>query len=303
MKRRDLILALLVVIIWGGNFTVTKLGLSGIPPMLLAACRYAFAAFPAIFFVKKPTIEWKYIIAYGMTAGAGQFSCLFYAMDIGMPAGISSIVLQLQAFLTPLFAAVILKESLKGSQITGLLIAAIGLLLIGVNPGGGGLSSIPVGALLLTLLAAAFWAISNIILRYASKEADAQGNKLNMVGMVVWSSLVPPIPLIIIAMLLDSPETLLNSFGSISFISVFSVFYLALCATLFGYGVWSSLMGKYPTAKVAPLSLLVPVSGLIVSQIVLSEQLSGTQWIGGVVIILGLVISNFGIAPVKRMMT
>jgi len=299
MKKRDLLLAFLVVIIWGGNFTVIKLGLSGIPPMVLAALRYVFAAFPAIFFVRKPSIQWKYIIVYGLAVGVGQFSCLFYAMDIGMPAGISSIVLQSQAFLTPLFAAILLKESIKGNQITGLTVAAIGLCLIGGMIGDGRLSSVPFGAFLLTLLAASFWAISNIILRYAKNEAEAQGKTLDMMGMVVWSSLVPPIPLICIALLLDSPEVLMNSFDKINFISVFSVLYLALCATLFGYGVWSSLMGKYPAAKVAPLSLLVPITGFTVSRVVLNEQLTGMQWIGAIVIILGLLITNFGFEPIK----
>lgn len=53
MKGKDLILALLVVIIWGANFTVIKLGLDGIPSMLLVAIRYTLVAFPAVFFVKK----------------------------------------------------------------------------------------------------------------------------------------------------------------------------------------------------------------------------------------------------------
>ena len=36
MKKKDFILALLVVVIWGANFTVIKLGLGGVPSMLLA---------------------------------------------------------------------------------------------------------------------------------------------------------------------------------------------------------------------------------------------------------------------------
>lgn len=300
MKRRDLILALLVIIVWGANFTVIKLGLAGMPPMLLAALRYTFAALPAIFFVKRPSVELKYIIAYGMTVGVGQFSCLFYAMNIGMPAGVSSVVLQSQAFFTLIFAAMLLKESLKGSQVMGLLVAGVGLCLIGGNIGASELSSIPVGAFLLTLFAAAFWGISNIIVRYASKQAASQGKTLDTLSMVVWSSLVPPLPLLTIALLLDTPETLLHAVSNLNALSVFSVLYLAFCATLFGYGIWSILLAKYPTGKVAPLSLLVPVTGLITAQIVLSEQLSKMQWIGGIVIILGLVISNFGFSPIQR---
>lgn len=294
MKKRDLILALFVVIVWGANFTVIKLGLTGLPPMLLAALRYTFAALPAIAFVKRPSVSWKYVVAYGMTVGVGQFSCLFYALNIGMPAGVSSVVLQSQAFFTLFFAAILFKESLKGSQIMGLIVAGFGLYLISGNIGMTEITTIPVRALLLTLLAAAFWGISNIIVRAASKQAASQGKTLDMLSMVVWSSLVPPLPFLGIALFLDTPETLLQAVSGLNALSIFSVLYLAFAATLFGYGIWSALLAKYPASKVAPLSLLVPVTGLITAQIILHERLFISQWLGGIVVILGLLLSHFG---------
>ena len=293
MKRRDLILALLVVIVWGANFTVIKLGLAGLPPMLLVALRYTFAAVPAIFFVKRPDIGWKYIIAYGMAVGVGQFSCLFYAMNIGMPAGTSSVILQSQVFFTLIFAAVLLKEHLRIFHALGVIISAIGLFFISGNIGSGQMSSLPLGALFLTLLAAAFWGISNIIVRFASKQAAAQGKTIDMFGLVVWSSLVPPLPLFIFALILDSPETLLNILLGLSGQSIFAILYLSFLATLFGFGLWSFLLSKYPAGKVAPLSLLVPITGLITARAVLGEQLMPIQWLGCGIIILGLIISNF----------
>ena len=294
MKRRDLILALLVVIVWGANFTVIKLGLTGLPPMLLVALRYTFAAVPAIFFVKRPDIGWKYIIAYGMAVGVGQFSCLFYAMNIGMPAGTSSVILQSQVFFTLIFAAVLLKEHLRIFHALGVIISAIGLFFISGNIGSGQMSSLPLGALFLTLLAAAFWGISNIIVRFASKQAASQGKTIDMFGLVVWSSLVPPLPLFIFALILDSPETLLNILLGLSGQSIFAILYLSFLATLFGFGLWSFLLSKYPAGKVAPLSLLVPITGLITARAVLGEQLMPIQWLGCGIIILGLITSNFG---------
>ena len=295
MKKRDLILALLVVIVWGANFTVIKLGLAGLPPMLLVALRYTFAAIPAIFFVKRPDISWKYVFAYGMAVGVGQFSCLFYAMNIGMPAGTSSVILQAQAFFTLIFAAVLLKEPLRIFHTLGLLIAAIGLLFISGHLGGTSeVSSLPLGALFLTLLAAAFWGISNVIVRFASKQASAQGKTLDMFALVVWSCLVPPLPLFIFALILDTPETLLHIVLNLSGQSIFAILYLSFLATLIGFGLWSLLLSKYPAGKVAPLSLLVPVTGLVTAQIVLGEHLMPIQWLGCGIIILGLIISNFG---------
>ncbi len=301
MNRRDLIFALLVVTVWGANFTVIKLGLDSIPPMLLVALRYTFAALPAIFFIKRPAIGWRYIVMYGMTVGVGQFSCLFYAMNIGMPASVASVVLQSQPFFTLLFAAMLLKESVKGSQLVGLVVAGLGLYFIGGNVGSNEVAaSIPLIPFLLTLLAAAFWGISNIVVRYAAKQSASQGEKLDMLSLVVWSSLIPPIPMFAFALMLDTPKTLVDAVINMNAMGVFAVLYLTFGATLFGFYTWSKLIAKYPASKVAPLSLLVPVTGLITARIVLGEQLSEMQWLGCLVILVGLVISNFGGSLMQR---
>lgn len=292
MKKKDLMLALLVVTIWGANFTVIKLGLSGVPSMLLVTLRYIITAFPAVFFVKKPNVEWKYIIMYGLAVGVLQFACLFYAMEIGMPASLASIILQMQAFISPLFAMFFLKEKLKAKQIAGFIIAAVGLYIIGTASGTNGMSEIPKGALLLTVAAPVFWALSNIVLRFMTDKSDENGEKLNMLSLIVWSGLIPPLPVLCIALMIDTPATLFNAIVNMNGMSIFAVLYLAFGATLFGYGGWSILISKYPMSKVAPISLLVPVTGLLTARIVLHEQLSGRQWSGVIVILISLVIAN-----------
>ncbi len=292
MKKNDILLALLLVTIWGFNFTVIKLGLGGVPSMLLVALRYLLTAFPAIFFVKKPSTGWKYIILYGLTVGVGQFSCLFYAMEIGMPAGIASIVLQIQAFISPALAAVFLNEKLKAKQIVGSAIAAAGLVIIAAANTAGGIGSIPFTAILLNLLAPVFWAASNIVARIASDKAAANGEKLDMFSLVVWSGLIPPVPMLGLALMLNTPQSLLSVITNLNGISIFAIIYLAFGATLFGYGVWNVLIGKYPLSKVAPLPLAVPIIALLSARIVLNEQLSGMQWLGVSVILAGLIITN-----------
>jgi O-acetylserine/cysteine efflux transporter len=112
--------------------------------MLLAALRYAFTALPAVFFVRRPAIAVRYCIAYGLSVGVGQFGCLFYAMDIGMPAGAASVVLQSQAFFTLVFAALLLGERIKPPQLAGLAIAVAGLYGVGGGVAAGDVSAIPV---------------------------------------------------------------------------------------------------------------------------------------------------------------
>jgi O-acetylserine/cysteine efflux transporter len=300
MNRKDFVLALLVVTIWGANFTVIKLGLGGVPPMLLAALRFVLAVLPAIFFVRRPAIAARYWITYGLAVGVGQFGCLFYAMHIGMPAGVASVVLQSQAFFTLAFAILLLHETVSASQITGLVIASFGLYLVGHNTGGINVLAIPPVALLLTLSSAAFWGISNIVVRKATASAAARGNRLDVLSLVVWSSLVPPVPLFLLALLLDTPKTVIKAITALNRVSVFSIVYLAFGATLFGFGAWSKLLSRHPANAVAPLSLLVPVTGLLTANIVLGEQLSILQWAGCLTVIFGLLLAMFGLQTFRR---
>ena len=291
MEKKDIILAILVVIVWGANFTVIKLGLDGVPSMFLVAIRYTLVAFPAVFFIKKPTIEWKYIFFYGFTVGVGQFACLFYAMEIGMPASLASIIVQIQAFISPFLSSLFLKEKLNVKQLAGFAVAALGLVIIGFDSVSS-TSEISLTAILLTLMAPVFWATSNIISKHASNLAVSRGNKLEMLNMVVWASLIPPIPMLALALLIDSPADLIHSFVNLNYMSIFSSLYLAFGSTLFGYGIWNMLISKYSMSKISPISLLVPITGLFTARIVLSEELSHMQWTGVAIILLGLIISN-----------
>lgn len=299
MKGKDFILALAVVIAWGANFTVIKLGLGGIPSTLLVAIRYILVMVPAIFFVKKPKIHFKYILAYGFTVGVGQFACLFYAIEIGMPAGLASIILQIQAFITPLLSWMFLKERLNFRQIIGFAISCAGLFIIALASINGSLSSIPLSAFVLLIAAPIFWSASNVISRIATNGAKELDEEIDTMGLVVWSSIVPPIPMIAISLLLYSPGELIESLTNLNGISIFSALYLAFGATLFGYGGWNYLISKYPLSKISPLSLLVPISGLLVARIVLSEELSNMQWLGTLVILAGLLFANIGYGATK----
>lgn len=298
MKIKDFILAILVVIIWGANFTVIKLGLSGVPPMLLITLRFTLVAFPAVFFIKAPKISIRDMLLYGFTVGVGQFGCLFYAMHIGMPAGLASIIVQLQAFISPFLGYLFLKESFNTKQLVGFIIAALGLIVIGINSSADGITSIPFNAILLTICAPIFWSISNIVAKTASKKAKEKGEELNMLSLVIWGSLVPPIPTLILALLIDSPQTLINSMSNLNITSIFAILYLAFGSTLFGYGFWSILISRYPLNKISPLSLLVPITGLLTARIVLLERLSKLQWLGVSIIIIGLIVANLNIKQI-----
>lgn len=154
MAPKDLLLALVVILAWGVNFVVIKVGLHGMPPMLLGALRFTLAAVPAVFFVRRPQIPWRLLVLYGATIQLGQFVFLFTGMYVGMPAGLASLVLQSQAFFTLVFAMLFLGERLRVQNLLGLAIAAGGLVVIAAQGG----RAMTLAGFLLTICSAAMWA-------------------------------------------------------------------------------------------------------------------------------------------------
>ena len=282
MTPKDLLLALLVIIVWGLNFVVIKVGLHGMPPMLMGALRFMLAAFPAILFVRRPQVPLRWMLAYGMTISVGQFAFLFYAMYVGMPAGLASLVLQSQAFFTLFFAALFLGERLRGSNLLGLLIAASGLVLIGLQGG----QAMTLAGFALTIAAASMWALGNVVTRKLGK--------VNLVGLVVWGSLIPPLPFLALSLWLEGPELISQSLRSLSLDSLLVLAYLAFGATILGYGLWSRLLSRYPASQVAPFSLLVPVVGISSSALLLGERLGSLQMVGAALVMAGLLINVWG---------
>jgi O-acetylserine/cysteine efflux transporter len=288
MPVKDLLLAMVVIIAWGLNFVVIKFGLDGVPPMLLGALRFLLVAFPAVFFIKRPQVPWRWLIAYGATISLGQFAFLFQAMAHGMPPGLASLVLQSQAFFTLFFAALFLGERLRLTQLLGLLIAAGGLALIGLEAD----TAMPILALLLTLCAGAMWGVGNVLTKRLGK--------VNLVGLVVWGALIPPLPFLALSLWLEGPELIVHSLSTIGPKSILAVVYLAFIASMLGYSLWSRLLSRHPAGKVAPFSLLVPVIGIASSAVMLGERLSGYQWVGGALVMVGLVTNVFGAALLRR---
>ena len=92
-------------------------------------------------------------IAVGVFLSAGQFGLLFVGMDRGMPAGLASLVLQLQAAFTIGLAVLLLGERPRPAQLAGGALALAGIGIIAA----GRAEAVPLGALALTIGAAASW--------------------------------------------------------------------------------------------------------------------------------------------------
>ncbi len=284
MRLRHMLLALLVAAIWGVNFTVISIGLGSFPPLLLAALRFVVASLPVLV-LPRPNVSWHRFFWIGATLFLGQFALLFMGMAIGLPAGLASVTLQSQAFLTILIASIVLGEKPTSRQVAGSLVAILGLGIIAATVGG---DFSPAG-LVLCLASALCWAIGNVLLRGAGK-AD-------MLAMAVWLSLIPPIPLLALSLLLDGPTTIARALSAMGWSGAGAVIYIAVLSTIVCYAIWGHLLKQYPAGTVAPFSLLVPIFGALSARLVLGEQFEATRVVGMMLILAGLAVV---VVPLKR---
>lgn len=282
MRLSHIALALLIIVIWGFNFVVIKVGLAGMPPVFLVCCRFFLTSIPLVFFVKKPAVPFKMVLAYGLIMFALQFALLFIGMHMGVSPAIASLLLQVQVFFTILLSVLIFKEKLHKSQLLGAFISFCGIAFIGMNLGG----ELTLIGFLLVLGAAFAWGPGNVI-------SKKMGN-VNILSLVAWSSLVAWPPLLLTSLILEGPQTIFNSLYNLHWHSITSVLYIAYLSTLFGFYVWNRLIHHYTLGTIAPFSLLSPVVGMLSSALVLKEAIQPWKILAAFLIVTGLCINLFG---------
>ncbi|MDF0372195.1 MULTISPECIES: EamA family transporter [Streptomyces] len=280
MRPLHIALAVLVAAVWGVNFVVIELGLAHFPPLLFSALRFLVAALPAVFLVGRPTVAWKWIVGVGLSLGVAKFGLLFVGMDQGMPAGLSSLVLQVQAVFTALFAALFLSERPGGRRVLGMGIALAGIGVAAVDEGAGG----PVLAFVLVVLAAACWGVSNVLTRKA-----APRDSLNF---MVWVSTVPVLPLLGLSLLFEGWDRDVEALAALDRTGAGTVVYVAWISTVLGFAAWGFLLRHHPASSVAPFTLLVPVFGMSSAALLLDEEVGPLRWCAAALLVGGVALTS-----------
>ena len=284
MPPRDQLRALLVAVVWGLNFPATAIALEHFPPMLMVALRFTLVAVPALLLVPRPQVPLRWLLGVGLGIGLLQFAFLYLGMATGMPSGLASLVLQASAPFTVLLAGVWLRERLRLRQAVGIAVAVLGLAVIAVHRA-------QVAALLpvvLTLCGALGWAFGNV----CSRQARAP----KPLHLTLWMSVVPPVPMLVLSLLVEGPQrigqALRTSVTLAALPSVVGLLYIVVVATLLGYGLWNSLLARYPSSVVAPFSMLVPVVGVLSSWLFFGELIDPTEMLAGAAVVGGVLVGS-----------
>ncbi|ARJ69538.1 EamA family transporter [Paracoccus contaminans] len=283
MQGRDRALALLVPVLWGLNFPATALMLDHYPPLLGVALRFLLLAVPTVLLVPRPAIRLRWLILTGLGLGVLQFGFLYGAIVAGMPAGLASLVLQSSAPFTIILAMLLLGERQSRRQAAGIALSVLGLALIGLVRA----RSAAWWPVALTLMAGLGWAVGNIGARLARPPKPLH--------LTLWMSVIPLAPMFLLSFLFER-DRILPALGTAltraALPADLGLLYIVIFASLIGYGIWTTLMSRYPASQVAPWSMLVPVVGVLSSWLVLGERPHPAELAAGLLVIAGVLMAS-----------
>ena len=283
MYFKDILLAIFVALLWGFNFVVMKVGIQEIPPILFVATRSLFAIFPLIFFIPKPSVSWRMIIGIGCFLGILTFLFILMGLHLGITGTLTSLVVQTQAFFTVIFAFLFLGERFKFYQILGMIISFTGILVIGLDQ----FWMRSFFGIICVLLGAASWGWANVLMKKAGV------SNINMFHLMVWVSLIPPVPLILYAIYMDGVPEILYVFSNASMLSYGTLIYSGMISGVLGYALWGYLLKKYSASSVASFSMLVPVFATCFSVPIFHETFTTSMILGAIFVALGLMVNQF----------
>ncbi len=277
MKPADICLAVMVAVIWGLAFVASRIALDEFSPALMTALRFAIAAVPCLF-VRKPKVSWPLLIAISGTLFLGQFLAQAYGIAHGVPVGLTSVIVQSQALFTIAFAVIAFRELPTPMQGVGIGVASIGLLMICGTVG----FDFSAGAFAVLMISPVSFAIGNLLLR--------QAREVPMFDLFAWLCLVPPLPLLALALLTDGPQPTWNSLIHMSWTGFACMLGLGTISTSIAYWLWGQLLRDYSAAQVVPFALLVPFVGAAASALVFGETFGPLRLSGMIIVVCGIAV-------------
>lgn len=277
MPARDLLLVLVVVLAWAGNFLTSALAMREIPPFLFTALRFALLALPLVWLVKRPASgQWPRLMAVCLCIGVLHFGLSFTALKLAGDLTSPAIVMQSYVPMTTLLAWWLLGE--RFAWRTGLAIALSfsGVLVLGFDPI---VLDRPM-ALVLMLISAAFLAVGTVMMKGL--------RDLDVASQQGWTALFSVPPLLAISAWLE-PGALLR-LPQASWVAWAGALYAAFISSLLGHGLYYVLVQRHPVARVMPWLLLVPLLAMGLGIAFWGDRPGPRLLVGGAMVLGGVLL-------------
>lgn len=283
MPIRAILAAILVATCWGGNYTATKFAMQDFPPYLALLLRFiGVAAVLAPFALRQPFPRIRDMAVLGFMLIVLQFACVFTALDMGLSITSAVVASQLGVPFACILATAFFKDHLGPWRSAGLMVAFFGVIVVAGTPN----ASQHWQAFLLAVMGSLAWSASNIYLKRMQPAPP-------VTQLLFWPALCSVPVLAALSYIGESGQ--LEAINNAAWSSWVGILYSLIFSSLIGYGLWNTLITKYPMSHVVPYSLLVPVVGITAGVIAFGDPLTAQILLGAALTIVGV-----GIITVRR---
>ena len=273
IKPLDFISLLLVMLIWGINFVVVKVGVAEIPPFLLTSIRFILVGAFLVPFYPLPKGKIKEVAVLSLSLGVLHFGILFFGMK-GIDAATAAIAIQSQVAFSAILATIFLKENLGWVRIVGIGLAFLGIIFLAGEP------TLPDPFYLSMVLEAAFaFSFSMILVK--------KMGRLDPLVMNGWVCLLAAPQLFILSLIFENNQW--QALNNATWLGYGALFYTVVFASIIAYSLWYSLVSRFPMSQVIPFTMLAPVIGVASGVIFLNEPLGWHKIIGGILTIIAII--------------
>jgi O-acetylserine/cysteine efflux transporter len=277
MPLRDILLALLICLAWAGNFLASALALEQMPPLLFTAMRLVLLALLLGAFLRRPGPgQWPRLVAIALCTGVLHFGLSFWALKLAGNLSSPAIVMQSYVPMSVLLAWALLGERFGWRTGAAVALSFGGVLVLGLDP----LVLANPASLLMMLVSAFFLAVGTVLMRGLGG--------VDRYGMQAWTAVIGVGPLLLLSLWLEPGGfALLPQLGWVAW---FGIGYAAVVASLFGHGVYYTLIQRHPVARVMPWLLLTPVFAMALGIAFYGDRPGPKLWLGGAMVLGGILV-------------
>lgn len=278
MTPGSILLALAVTSLWGFSFVVISYAFEAFPPILTAFLRTVAASLPVLVLIRPPRVPLGLFLGLSVSLAVLQHIAMLLGINLGVPGGIASLLVQSQVFFTTALAYVVLKERPAATQYVGIAVAAAGMAVIAASMQGGG----SLIGFVAVLGCAAAWGVSNIIFKLIKA--------VDLIRLLAWCHL-PALPINFgIAYAFEGGPAMIDKLLGADVTHYLAVLFLGLVSTSVGYLIWSTLMRRHSATLIAPFSLLIPIFGMTFMATLRGEAFGPLRIVGALLVMAGLAL-------------
>jgi len=275
MPLRDLILILVICVVWAGNFIAAAQGMQHFSPFLFMILRFGVVlGLLAPFLRRPPPGQWPRLIGVCLAIGGLHFALLFWAL--ARSADVSSVAIVQQTYIpiSVLLAMALMHERVGWKTLAAVMVAFLGVLVVGFDP----LVLQQTDVLVLALASALFQALGSIYQR------GLRG--IGVLSFQAWTAVIA-LPVLLAATLVFE-QGQLETIRSAQWQHWAAVAYSAVLASIVGHGLFFFLVQRHPVSSVMPYLQLTPVLAVAFGVLVWGDRPGARLLLGGALVIAGI---------------